>query len=202
MYDFLSDYWKQSTWGKSWWRRCELVPIGNFCHYNLTSVFLYPVYGSSSPVYLIWILWYSDTEIWCSALYIIQFPLQHLIDLAGSESSKTETTGLRRKEGSYINKSLLTLGTVRFYYFDDDILRLLPVKMILFVLHSCILFWSCLCCQQWNLVQSFLQRLKSFIRTSSYLMIMMLILFGCVFRFVKRFVFDTYSKLYRPNNLY
>lgn len=38
---------------------------------------------------------------------------QNLIDLAGSESSKTETTGLRRKEGSYINKSLLTLGTVR-----------------------------------------------------------------------------------------
>ncbi|KAF5749041.1 hypothetical protein HS088_TW04G01002 [Tripterygium wilfordii] len=36
----------------------------------------------------------------------------HLIDLAGSESSKTETIGLRRKEGSYINKSLLTLGTV------------------------------------------------------------------------------------------
>ncbi|KAE9595901.1 putative plus-end-directed kinesin ATPase [Lupinus albus] len=36
----------------------------------------------------------------------------HLIDLAGSESSKAETTGLRRKEGSYINKSLLTLGTV------------------------------------------------------------------------------------------
>ncbi|KAF2291373.1 hypothetical protein GH714_023375 [Hevea brasiliensis] len=36
----------------------------------------------------------------------------NLIDLAGSESSKTETTGLRRKEGSYINKSLLTLGTL------------------------------------------------------------------------------------------
>ncbi|KAH9326121.1 hypothetical protein KI387_006299, partial [Taxus chinensis] len=36
----------------------------------------------------------------------------NLIDLAGSESSKTETTGIRRKEGSYINKSLLTLGTV------------------------------------------------------------------------------------------
>ncbi|KAL3634777.1 Kinesin-like protein KIN-7E [Castilleja foliolosa] len=30
----------------------------------------------------------------------------------GSESSKTGTTGVRRKEGSYINKSLLTLGTV------------------------------------------------------------------------------------------
>ncbi|GAB4851508.1 Kinesin-like protein KIN-7K, chloroplastic [Ancistrocladus abbreviatus] len=36
----------------------------------------------------------------------------HLIDLAGSESSKAETMGIRRKEGSYINKSLLTLGTV------------------------------------------------------------------------------------------
>ncbi|MCD7452081.1 hypothetical protein HAX54_014921 [Datura stramonium] len=36
----------------------------------------------------------------------------HLIDLAGSESSKAETTGLRRREGSFINKSLLTLGTV------------------------------------------------------------------------------------------
>lgn len=40
------------------------------------------------------------------------FSQLNLIDLAGSESSKTETTGLRRKEGSYINKSLLTLGTV------------------------------------------------------------------------------------------
>ncbi|EPS67969.1 hypothetical protein M569_06802, partial [Genlisea aurea] len=36
----------------------------------------------------------------------------NLIDLAGSETSKAETTGLLRKEGSYINKSLLTLGTV------------------------------------------------------------------------------------------
>lgn len=36
----------------------------------------------------------------------------NLLDLAGSESSKAETTGMRRREGSYINKSLLTLGTV------------------------------------------------------------------------------------------
>ncbi|CAH1439908.1 unnamed protein product [Lactuca virosa] len=36
----------------------------------------------------------------------------NLINLAGSESSKAETTGIRRKEGAYINKSLLTLGTV------------------------------------------------------------------------------------------
>ncbi|XP_010664196.1 kinesin-like protein KIN-7E, chloroplastic isoform X2 [Vitis vinifera] len=43
----------------------------------------------------------------------------NLIDLAGSESSKTETTGLRRKEGSYINKSLLTLGTVISKLTDD-----------------------------------------------------------------------------------
>ncbi|KAH7287488.1 hypothetical protein KP509_32G058200 [Ceratopteris richardii] len=47
---------------------------------------------------------FSDEEVTLSQL--------NLIDLAGSESSKTETTGLRRKEGSYINKSLLTLGTV------------------------------------------------------------------------------------------
>nr|KJB12176.1 hypothetical protein B456_002G004600 [Gossypium raimondii] len=40
------------------------------------------------------------------------FSQLNLIDLAGSESSKTDTTGIRRKEGSYINKSLLTLGTV------------------------------------------------------------------------------------------
>jgi len=39
--------------------------------------------------------------------------MQNLIDLAGSESSKAETIGMRRREGSYINKSLLTLGTVR-----------------------------------------------------------------------------------------
>ncbi|XP_050231711.1 kinesin-like protein KIN-7D, mitochondrial isoform X2 [Mercurialis annua] len=42
----------------------------------------------------------------------VVFSQLNLIDLAGSESSKTETTGVRRKEGAYINKSLLTLGTV------------------------------------------------------------------------------------------
>ncbi|PPS00453.1 hypothetical protein GOBAR_AA20221 [Gossypium barbadense] len=36
----------------------------------------------------------------------------NLIDLASSESSKAETTGIRRKEGSYINKILLALGTI------------------------------------------------------------------------------------------
>lgn len=47
-----------------------------------------------------------------TGFFFFFFFLQNLIDLAGSESSKAETTGLRRKEGSYINKSLLTLGTV------------------------------------------------------------------------------------------
>ncbi|VAI50083.1 unnamed protein product [Triticum turgidum subsp. durum] len=41
----------------------------------------------------------------------VTFSQLNLIDLAGSESSRAETTGVRRKEGSYINKSLLTLGT-------------------------------------------------------------------------------------------
>ncbi|GAB4823550.1 hypothetical protein N2152v2_010596 [Parachlorella kessleri] len=36
----------------------------------------------------------------------------HLIDLAGSESAKVEVNKSQRVEGSYINKSLLTLGTV------------------------------------------------------------------------------------------
>ncbi|KAF0902588.1 hypothetical protein E2562_018082 [Oryza meyeriana var. granulata] len=42
----------------------------------------------------------------------VTFSQLNLIDLAGSESSRVETTGVHRKEGSYINKSLLTLGTV------------------------------------------------------------------------------------------
>ncbi|KAL6861205.1 hypothetical protein ACP4OV_016905 [Aristida adscensionis] len=42
----------------------------------------------------------------------VTFSQLNLIDLAGSEGSRAETIGVRRKEGSYINKSLLTLGTV------------------------------------------------------------------------------------------
>ncbi|CAH1428784.1 unnamed protein product [Lactuca virosa] len=37
---------------------------------------------------------------------------ENLINLVGSKSSKAETTGIRTKEGAYINKSLLTFGTV------------------------------------------------------------------------------------------
>ncbi len=45
--------------------------------------------------------------------------LQNLIDLAGSESSRVETAGVHQKEGSYINKSLLTLGKVVLIYIID-----------------------------------------------------------------------------------
>ncbi|KAD3337343.1 hypothetical protein E3N88_32863 [Mikania micrantha] len=42
----------------------------------------------------------------------VNFSQLNLVDLAGSESSEAETTSVHRKEGSYINKSLLSLGTV------------------------------------------------------------------------------------------
>lgn len=39
--------------------------------------------------------------------------MQNFIDLAGSErASQAQTAGSRLKEGSHINRSLLTLGTV------------------------------------------------------------------------------------------
>ncbi|CAL9108720.1 unnamed protein product [Musa textilis] len=69
----------------------------------------------------------------------VMYSQLNLIDLAGSESSKTETTGLRRKEGSYINKSLLTLGTVigklsegkasHIPYRDSKLTRLLQTSL-------------------------------------------------------------------------
>ncbi|KAG8094209.1 hypothetical protein GUJ93_ZPchr0012g19795, partial [Zizania palustris] len=49
----------------------------------------------------------------------VMFSQLNLIDLAGSESSRAETTGVRQKEGSYINKSLLTLGTVISKLIDE-----------------------------------------------------------------------------------
>lgn len=39
--------------------------------------------------------------------------LQNVVDLAGSErAAKTGAEGVRLKEGTHINKSLMTLGTV------------------------------------------------------------------------------------------
>ncbi|CAN6926373.1 unnamed protein product [Brassica oleracea] len=60
---------------------------------------------------------------------------QNVVDLAGSESSKVETSGLRRKEGSYINKSLLTLETLtdvkasHVPYRDSKITRVLQSSL-------------------------------------------------------------------------
>ncbi|GJS59859.1 retrovirus-related pol polyprotein from transposon TNT 1-94 [Tanacetum coccineum] len=64
----------------------------------------------------------------------------HIIDVEGSESSKTMTTGIRRKKGSYINKSLLTLGTfiykrtdckaAHITYRDSKLKRLLQSSLI------------------------------------------------------------------------
>ncbi|KAL2330032.1 hypothetical protein Fmac_017613 [Flemingia macrophylla] len=51
------------------------------------------------------------TMMFMGFFFFLVFFFQNLIDLAGSESSKNETTGLRRNEGSYINKSLQTFGT-------------------------------------------------------------------------------------------
>ncbi|PHT52662.1 Kinesin-like protein NACK1 [Capsicum baccatum] len=48
----------------------------------------------------------------CELVWITQLLRELKFGEFGSESSKAETTGVRRKEGSYINKSLLTLGTV------------------------------------------------------------------------------------------
>lgn len=43
----------------------------------------------------------------------LDFLVQNLVDLAGSErSSQALSAGARLKEGSHINRSLLTLGTV------------------------------------------------------------------------------------------
>ncbi|EGC38883.1 hypothetical protein DICPUDRAFT_96759 [Dictyostelium purpureum] len=42
----------------------------------------------------------------------VRFSVLNLIDLAGSEKASEGVNAVRNKEGSYINKSLLTLGTV------------------------------------------------------------------------------------------
>ena len=51
-----------------------------------------------------------DADSNCSVARTLSF--LNLIDLAGSESAKAAINRGHRTEGSYINKSLLTLGTV------------------------------------------------------------------------------------------
>eukprot|EP00953_Heterococcus_sp_UTEX-ZZ885_P020981 11726-Heterococcus_DN1.PRE.2 len=43
-----------------------------------------------------------------------------LVDLAGSESAKLNTQGERQLEGSFINKSLLTLGHIIYKLTEED----------------------------------------------------------------------------------
>ena len=51
-----------------------------------------------------------------------------MIDLAGSESSKASSSGQRQVEGGYINKSLLTLGTVIAKLSDQKDLGHVPYR--------------------------------------------------------------------------
>lgn len=45
--------------------------------------------------------------------FLLSICFKNLVDLAGSErAAKTGAEGVRLKEGSHINKSLMTLGTV------------------------------------------------------------------------------------------
>lgn len=60
--------------------------------------------------------WCTSFSICPSIGYVligVVFSFQNLVDLAGSErAAKTGAEGIRLKEGSHINKSLMTLGTV------------------------------------------------------------------------------------------
>ena len=49
----------------------------------------------------------------CFQCFNVYFPFQNLVDLAGSERvSATGAEGIRFKEGTFINRSLLVLGNV------------------------------------------------------------------------------------------
>ena len=76
----------------------------------------------------------------------------NLIDLAGSESAKAAVNKGHRTEGSYINKSLLTLGTViaklsdgnaaHIPFRDSKLTRLLQVLFVLsFALSLCVVIY-------------------------------------------------------------
>ena len=61
-----------------------------------------------------------------SSLRVLGSSGQNFVDLAGSErASQTASAGMRLKEGSHINRSLLTLGKVvrqlRFVFFLQEV---------------------------------------------------------------------------------
>jgi len=93
---------------------------------------------------LTWVMILCSCFIYIFVTFLIFFLyLQNLIDLAGSESSKAETTGMRRREGSYINKSLLTLGTVRSQTFSSQCMLECNVKMFICFPSQLKPLWSC-----------------------------------------------------------
>ncbi|CAI9767200.1 unnamed protein product [Fraxinus pennsylvanica] len=52
-------------------------------------------------------------DTWCPGNLVSETLKENLVDFAGSErAAKTGAEGVRLKEGSHINKSLMTLGTV------------------------------------------------------------------------------------------
>jgi hypothetical protein len=54
-----------------------------------------------------------DSLAWKVLWHLISLCGQNFVDLAGSErASQTASAGMRLKEGSHINRSLLTLGKV------------------------------------------------------------------------------------------
>jgi hypothetical protein len=58
-------------------------------------------------------LWVHDNTQMSGSIFPCLSYLQTLVDLAGSERvAKTGAEGARMKEGTHINKSLMTLGTV------------------------------------------------------------------------------------------
>lgn len=65
------------------------------------------------------------TRLYCVFHALRFFSGQNFVDLAGSErASQTASAGVRLKEGSHINRSLLTLGKVvrqlRFIFLSQE----------------------------------------------------------------------------------
>lgn len=89
----------------------NLVILKSYCHHSSVINSANNMFSS----FLLFVIYLANFTMCGGSVFympLLYLNMQNLIDLAGSESSKAETTGIRRKEGSYINKSLLTLGTV------------------------------------------------------------------------------------------
>ena len=89
-----------------WLSDCREQPSGNF---RMRKVF-HSKFGMFVCIPLFWVL--VSIELFCYVDWS-SGTSQNLVDLAGSErASQTKTDGTRMKEGSHINRSLLTLTKV------------------------------------------------------------------------------------------